>query len=171
MSRSRRFDEEFPRLGEEPERLKKRGHVVRMAMFYGFWTGLSGALVALALFKILTGDSGLIVMLVVFGLVGYLVGYHARHFVRDLKAKPVTREGSIIRKWSKGNILIFLFPSYYMMVGDHIYSIHRDEYAMLLEDDLVRITCYPHSLVVEKLERYDSNEKQFVPATSGALGY
>lgn len=170
MSQIPRFNEKFPTLNDPPK-LKRRSHVVRMALFYGFWTALSGALVLLALFKIVTGDSGLIVMFVVFGIIGYLVGYHARHYVRDLKAEPVVREGSILRKWHKGNVLIVLFPSYYMMVDDHIYSVHRDEYAMLLEDDQVRITCYPHSLVVEKLERYDSNTKQFVPATSGAAGY
>ena len=170
MSQFPRNNEKFPTLGE-PEKLKRRSHVVRMALFYGFWTALSGALVALALFKIVTGDSGLIVMFAVFAIIGFLVGYHANHFVRDLRAEPVVREGAILRKWHKGNIFIILFPSYYMMVGDYIYSIHRDEYAMLLEDDRVRITCYPHSLTVERLERYDSNEKQFVPATSGAAGY
>ncbi len=170
MSQMPRFDEKFPTLNDPPA-YKKRGHVVRMALFYGFWTALSLSLVALALFKIVTGDSGLIVMFTVFGIIGFLVGYHASHYVKDLKAAPVVREGPILRKWHKGNIAIVLFPSYYMMVDDHIYSIHRDEYAMLLEDDTVRITCYPHSLVVEKLERYDSNTKQFVPATSGASGY
>ena len=170
MSRDRRYDEQFPTLNDPPK-YKRRGHVVRMAIFYGFWTALSGALVALSLFMIVTGDSGLIVMFVVFGIIGLLVGYHFSHYMRDLSAQPVVREGSILRKWHKGNVLIVLFPSYYLMVDDHIYSVHRDEYAMLLEDDQVRITCYPHSLVVEKLERYDSNTKQFVPATSGAAGY
>src|SRR5687767_4619794 len=110
MSDFPRFNEKFPTLGE-PEKLKRRGQVVRMALFYGFWTALSGALVALALFKIVTGDSGLIVMFVVFGIIGFLVGYHFNHFMRDLKAEPVVHEGSILRKWHKGNVFIFLFPS------------------------------------------------------------
>jgi hypothetical protein len=143
-----------------------------MAIFYSFWSLLSLGLVSLALIKIFgAGDTGFLVMLFVFGIFGLLVGYHAKNFLRDLSARPVPREGSILRKWHKGNLFIFFFPSYYIMVGDHIYSVKRDEYAMLLEDDVVRVTCFPYSLTVERLERYDSNEKQFVPATSGAAGY
>jgi hypothetical protein len=49
-----------------------------------------------------------------------------------------------------------------------IFVISRIEYAMLLELDLVKVTCYPHSATVERLERYDESEKRFIPATSGA---
>jgi hypothetical protein len=49
-----------------------------------------------------------------------------------------------------------------------IFVISRIEYAMLLELDLVKVTCYPHSATVESLERYDESEKRFIPATSGA---
>jgi hypothetical protein len=49
-----------------------------------------------------------------------------------------------------------------------IFVISRVEYAMLLELDLVKVTCYPHSATVERLERYDESEKRFIPATSGA---
>jgi hypothetical protein len=49
-----------------------------------------------------------------------------------------------------------------------IFVISRVEYAMLLELDLVKVSCYPHSATVERLERYDESEKRFIPATSGA---
>jgi predicted RNA-binding protein with RPS1 domain len=49
-----------------------------------------------------------------------------------------------------------------------LFSITRNEYAMLLERDLVKITCYPHSNTVERLDRYDEIEKKFIPATDGA---
>ncbi len=49
-----------------------------------------------------------------------------------------------------------------------IFVISRVEYAMLLELDLVKITFYPHSASVERLERYDESEKGFIPATTGA---
>jgi predicted RNA-binding protein with RPS1 domain len=49
-----------------------------------------------------------------------------------------------------------------------IFTVSRIEYAMLLEQDEVRVTCYPHSATVERLERYDESEKGFVPATHGA---
>jgi hypothetical protein len=49
-----------------------------------------------------------------------------------------------------------------------IFVVSRVEYAMLLELDLVKVTHYPHSATVERLERYDESEKRFIPATSGA---
>lgn len=49
-----------------------------------------------------------------------------------------------------------------------IFVITRIEYAMLLELDLVKVTHYPHSATVERLERYDESEKRFIPATTGA---
>jgi S1 RNA binding domain len=49
-----------------------------------------------------------------------------------------------------------------------IFVISRIEYAMLLELDLVKVTCYPHSATVERLERYDESEKRYIPATTGA---
>ncbi len=79
-------------------------------------------------------------------------------------------EGPVLRKWHKGNLLIVLFPSYYMMVEDKIYTISRHEYGSILENDIVRITCFPHSLTIERIELYDSLEKQFVPATGGPIG-
>ena len=49
-----------------------------------------------------------------------------------------------------------------------IFVISRIEYAMLLELDLVKVTYYPHSATVERLDRYDESEKRFIPATTGA---
>jgi len=49
-----------------------------------------------------------------------------------------------------------------------IFVISRIEYAMLLELDLVKVTCYPHSATVDRLERYDESEKRYIPATTGA---
>ena len=168
MSGFSRFNEDFSRFDEPP--LRNRGRVIRMAVFYSFWAGLSGVLVAMALYKVVSGDSGLLVMLMVFGFFGLLTAYHANQYLRDVKARPVVHEGDIMRKWHKGNLLFFLLPSFYIMVQGKIYSVTRQEYALLLEDDLVRITCYPHSLTVERLELYDSSYKQFVPATGGATG-
>ena len=168
MSGFSRPHEDFSRFDEPP--LEKRGRVVRMAIFYSIIAAVSLTLVAIALFNIVTGDTGLIVMFVVFGFIGFLTGYHARNYLRDLGEKPVQHEGDILRKWHKANFAIFFFPSFYIMVDNNIYSVSKEEYAMLLEDDRVRVTCYPHSLTVERLERYDSAEKQFVPATAGMIG-
>lgn len=49
-----------------------------------------------------------------------------------------------------------------------LFSVTRVEYGMLLEQDLIKVVCYPNSLTVERIDRYDDHEKKFVPATSGA---
>jgi hypothetical protein len=145
----------------------KHTHVKLMAVFYTFWFLLSLALVLLAAFKILTEDSGYLVMFTVFGIIGLLTGYQAKHYLSDLGRKPVIAEGEILRKWHKGNLLIFFFPSYYVFVDDKIFSIPPEDYRLLLETDLVRISHYPGSLTVDFVERYDSVDKRFVPTTHG----
>ena len=52
-------------------------------------------------------------------------------------------------------------------VDGKIFVIPRLEYASLLETDLVRVNCYPHSLTVETIERYDEVSKRFIPADGG----
>jgi hypothetical protein len=163
----RGHNETFPHLGE-PEPLHNRGKVLRMAAFYSLLTAGSGALVAIALYKLATGDGGFVFMLAIFGFFGLIFGYWALHYLRDLKAQPVTIEAEVLKKWHKGNIFIFFMPSFYVLVDGKIFTVSRKEYAMLLETDLVRVSCYPHSLTIEKIERFDETEKQFVPADSGA---
>jgi len=145
----------------------KHTHIKLMAVFYTFWTLLSLSLVALAAFKILTEDTGYLVMFCVFGLIGALTGYQAKHYLSDLRHRPVMTEGEILRKWHKGNLLIFLFPSFYVFVDDKIFSIPRQDYALLLETDMVRISHYPGSLTVDFVERYDSVDRRYVPTAHG----
>lgn len=174
----------FPRLGEE-EPVPNRGRILRPALFYSVFALVTGGVTCLALYKIGGGEGGYVVMLSIFGLVALLTGYHARQYLRDLNTDPVTLEGEVRRKWHKGNVMIFFLPSFYIQVSDRdhfrlegegkkvwnkIFSIRREEYAMLLETDLIRVTCYPHSLTVERLERYDETDKKFVPAADGATG-
>ena len=145
----------------------KHTHVKLMAVFYTFWALLSFAIVLLAVYKIVTEDSGYLVMFFVFGFIGALTGYQARHYLSDLGKAPVLSEGEILRKWHKGNLLIFLFPSFYVYVDDKIFSIPRQDYALLLETDMVRISHYPGSLTVDFVERYDPLDKRFAPTTHG----
>ena len=167
MTGFERERETFPRLGEE-EALQHRGRVLRMAIFHGAITLVCVAFVIIAGYKLATGNGGFIVMFTLGAFFGLVFGYWAWHYLRDLSARPISIEGEVLKKWHKGNIFIFFMPSYYMAVEGKIFTISRREYAMLLELDLVRISCYPHSLTIERLERFDETEKQFIPAASGA---
>jgi predicted RNA-binding protein with RPS1 domain len=224
---------------------QNRGKLLRMGLFYGFWAVLSLALVILATYQIASGQTGFLVMLILFGIVSVLTGSQALQYLRDLGTDTMEIQGEVVRKWHKGNFLIFLMPSYYLLVdskvlrgrvsrvddegayvvmesgqeglvprrelvgekgqtpqdmvspgqdifykvtnGDgrgnyrlscrkaeeralvgKIFTVTREEYAMLLEQDLVKVSCYPHSATVDRVDRYDDIEKKFIPATSGA---
>jgi hypothetical protein len=153
----------------QAEPLRRRSYVGRMALVFSAQASFCAALVTVAVFQIVAGDSGFVVMLVVFGLSGLIVGHLASQYLRDLKAEPVVYEGPIMRRWQKGNLLIFFMPSFYVYVAGKIFSLSRAEYGGLLDEDTVRIICYPHSLTIERLERYDSYTRQFVPAVDGSI--
>ncbi|HEX5370179.1 MAG TPA: S1 RNA-binding domain-containing protein [Dehalococcoidia bacterium] len=227
------------------EDIENRGRVVRMAILYTPIALVSVVLTLLGAIKMAMGDGGFVVLFVLFGVVGFLTGFQAIAYLKDLSKAPMAYEGEITKKWHKGNLLIFFLPSYYIAIdtrihkgnvsrvddagayirmpngsegyckrkelssdaassatemvslGDEVrfkvigvdgkggyklsckraeesgtvikfFSITRVEYAMLLELDLVRILCYPHSATVERIDRYDDIEKKFIPATSGA---
>ncbi len=159
--------EAFSRL-EDDAPLENHGRVVRMALFHGTITLTCFSLVLLAAYMLISGDGGFVFMFCLFGFFGLVFGYWALHYVRDLSAKPMIVQAEVMKKWHKGNIFILFMPSYYILVDDKIFTVNRREYAMLLELDLVRISCYPHSLTIERLERFDETEKKFIPAASGA---
>ena len=232
----------FPRFNEQ--QVENRHRVIRMAMLYTPITVVSLILVSLAVYKIASGQSGFVFMLVVFGLLALLTGFQTLGYLKDLGSSPIEYEGEVVRKWHKGNLLIFFMPSFYLAIDSRshsgrvirveehgcyvsmhhgsegylprkemdtesgasptqvfsmgtevrykvlgvdrsggyklsqrrvedgeiitkLFSITRNEYAMLLERDIVKITCYPHSNTVERLDRYDEIEKKFIPATDG----
>ena len=154
-------DEEFTRLGEE--QLRRRGRVILMSLLYSTAGLIFAGLTIVALYK------GYIPLLLIGFVCGLLFFHQAWHYLRDISARPITHEGEVRRKWHKGNLFFVLLPAYYIMVERKVFSVSRTEYAGLLEEDLVRIKCYPHSLTVEQLERYDTTRKEFVPATRGAV--
>jgi hypothetical protein len=156
------FDQQTPR--------ERRTHILLMALFYSAITIFCGCLVVLAVYSIANGQYGYLIMLTLFGFFGFLTSILARHYLSDLKAETMQVEGEISRKWHKGNLFIFFMPSYYIQVDDRIFGVSRLEYVTLLEDDLVRVRCYPHSLTVEEIERYDETRDVYVPARSGELG-
>ena len=160
MSGIPRQDESFSRFEEEP--LRRRGHVVRMALFYTACFLFCGGVTLLAVYK------GFVIMFFLFGIPAFATGYFMLQYLRDLNARPQSLEGEVWRKWHKGNLFVFFLPSYYINVQGKIFTITRKEYSMLLEDDLVRVKFFPNSLTVEQLERFDDSAKKFIPAASGA---
>jgi hypothetical protein len=153
------FEEE-----EAPSRRSKRRLILIQALFFTPAAVLMGAGVIYSVLQIASGDGGYFVMLTVTGILFIVFAYQAFHYVRDLQKQPVASEGEVSKKWTKGNLFFFFMPGYYIAVKGNIYTISRDQYRGLLEDDMVRIRHYPHSLTVEFVERFDEAAKKFVPA-------
>jgi hypothetical protein len=233
----------FPTI--ESQELEHRGRVVRMALIYTPVAIVSVLAIIMAIYQVANGQMGFLFTLVFFGIILLLTGFQAVEYLRDLSAAPMEYQGTLMKKWHKGNLLVFFLPSYYLAIDSRpltarvsrideagayvtlangcegfvprkellgekgqtvgqmvhpgqeikfkvigadgegfyklscrkadeaelvtrLFTVTRVEYAMLLEQDLIRVTCYPHSLTVERVERYDDHEKKFVPATSGA---
>src|SRR5919106_3870438 len=98
---------------------QSRGKLLRMGLFYGFWGVLSLALVVIATYQIAGGQTGFLVMLILFGIVGVLTGSQAIQYLRDLGTDTMEIQGEVVRKWHKGNFLIFFLPSYYILVDSN----------------------------------------------------
>jgi hypothetical protein len=156
----------FENAGRAPQPNRK-AYITRMAALWSLFTVACTVLVVVALVNIVSGNTGYVVMLGVFGLIGFLTGYWMLAYLRDMKADLITVEGEISRKWVRGQILEFFMQACYLSVEGKIFVVRRIDYAGLLETDLVRINCYPHSLTVVGIERYDEVDKRFVPADGG----
>ena len=142
----------------------KRPNMILQAIIFTPFALICAAATVYAVMKIISGDTGYLVMLFVAGALAVLLGFQAIHYIRDLAAEPVHSEGEVAKKWTKGNLFFFFLPSYYVAVKGQIFTITREDFKGLLEEDLVRIRHYPHTLTVEFVERFDESEKKFVPA-------
>lgn len=173
------FSEEQPR---------QRGSIVRQAVFYTSISALLGAVILIAVYNIIDGEGGFVVMLFFGLLFSFPFAYRAVEFLRDLGARPTAIEGEMLRKWAKANFLFFFLHGFYIVVEEDpvarvsggqsalsaagldldlklkrkIYSVRRADYAGLLDGDRVRILRYPHSLTIETIERFDGSSKRYV---------
>jgi hypothetical protein len=166
---SERFS--FEEHEDAPSGRAKRGLIIFQALLFTPAAILMGAGVIFSILQIASGDGGYFVMLTVTGILFVVFTYQAVHYIRDLRKQPIASEGEVSKKWTKGNLFFFFMPGYYIAVKGQIYTISRDQYRGLLEDDMVRIRHYPHSLTVELVERFDEVAKKYVPAEPDGPGY
>jgi hypothetical protein len=156
---------------ERLQQANKKGSVALQALIFTPLALITGAGVVYAIMNIVSGDTGFIVLLVVSGTLFLVLGYQALHYLRDLGAEPVVSEGEVGKRWTKGNLFFFFMSSHYVAVKGQIFTVSRQQYRGLLEDDMVRIRHYPHSLTVEYVERFDDVEKKYVPAETSEQAY
>jgi hypothetical protein len=139
--------------------------VVRHALLYTI------ALVPLVVGAIIAAVNVYIPLFIICLLFGIPCAYMAYSHLRDLGVTGVMMtEGEVTKKWTKANLLFFLMRGYYIAVGGKIYSVKPEDYAGLLETDLVHIYHFPHSLAVDRIERYDEIDKKFIPAGDDGAG-
>ena len=72
--------------------------------------------------------------------------------------------GHVLRSLARGVLFALMLTVLY---GVLYVLLQSEDYALLLETDMVRISHYPGSLTVDFVERYDSVDKRYVPTAHG----
>lgn len=126
--------------------------VVRSVLLFTPFT-----LVALAVLGFLAQDiviegasAGRIVALVLVGFVALLLVYQVVQSVRDLFAQRVETTGVVERRWSRNDMLIF--RNDYIFVAGEVFRIEPEDAFDIEVGRKVRITHYPHTNAVIKVE-------------------
>jgi hypothetical protein len=96
-------------------------------------------------------DGGNWVAAVIFGTIAALLGVQAIAPIRDLVGGPAETTGTITRRWSRTDSL--LFKSYYARVDTRILRFVGDVRLDLVEGTTVAVRYYPHSSIVIRMEK------------------
>jgi len=132
---------------EEPERIA-RASLRRSTIIYSAILGID--LLVLA-YIISTGASGAAyVTFTIVGIVGLLLAYNVVQHVRDLGSPLTETEGTILRKWSRADLLI-AWHSYYLNVDRAIFKVSPIDYALLNEGMYVKVVHFPRTLSVASI--------------------
>jgi hypothetical protein len=125
-----------------------RASLLRGALIY---TPLLCAGVILTTLSILGRINAGAVLTVIEALLTVLFAHQSIQSIRDLRARPVTTEGVIGRKWSKMDFLIA--RSHYIGIGHNIFRVSAIDWRLLEEGDSVAIVHYPHTGTVVSAEQ------------------
>jgi hypothetical protein len=147
-------------LEQPPERARRA--IWRKAVAY---TPLALAFIAVAMFAIynaFTSNLGALVGALVFGIPGYALAYEAWSALRDLRARPTSTRGQIVRMWNKGTVL-WMTRAYYLLVEVHgerpaqrFFVISAEAYLQLDDGRTVEVHHWPHTNTVISLGAVES---------------
>ena len=134
------------------ERPLDRRLLVRNAAIYAPTSFVVVALLLLALGALFSGNAGAVLPAIILGIVAFAVLYELTAAVRDLRAEPITTEGTIDRIWKKSKLLIFGRQDY-MMIDRKVFEVGVLAATELVEGQRVSIRHWPHTMRVITIER------------------
>lgn len=134
------------------ERPLDRRMLVRNAVIYGPTAAVVVSLLLLALGALFSGNAGAVLPAIILGIVSFAVLYELIAALRDLRAEPVTTEGTADRIWKKSKLLIFGRQDYLMMERK-VFEVGVLAAAELQEGQRVSIRHWPHTMRVISIER------------------
>jgi hypothetical protein len=114
---------------------------------------------ALALITWLATLGGAYIAMIFFGAIGLLLAYQVVQHYRDLREPLDESEGTILRVWSRADLII-AWPSYYVTIGRRVYRLRAEDYVPLEDrwkrlraldppqELYVKIVHFPHTLNV-----------------------
>jgi hypothetical protein len=134
------------------ERPLDRHLIVRNVAIYGPASALVVLLLFLAAGALFTGRLGAILPTIVLTIVVFAVVYELVAALRDLRAEPVTVEGTTGRIWKKSKFMFFGRQDY-LLVDRKVFEIGRVAATELEAGQRVSIRHWPHTMRVITLER------------------
>ncbi len=102
------------------------------------------ALTATALLRLLQGNAGALIGLVIVGGLAFALSFEAVAALRDLRGTPVTTRDRVARVWSKSRVLFF-GRVHYLLVERRVFEIGPVTVAELREGDEVEVVHWPHT--------------------------
>ena len=131
------------------------GAVLRSALLFAPFFAL--ALTGLALLVLEAMDEGFgagqVVAITILSFVSLLFGYQVVQSARDLFSGVVETKGVVERRWSRNEF--FLFRNCYIFVERNVFRLEPEQYIEVELGDTVRVVHFPHTSMVEALERVE----------------
>ena len=146
---------------------RARRTVVRSALTWTPLFVLFVALGALLLVRALTQSGGAWVGFAIVALIALLASPLAFAALRDLRAEPIETEGTITRKWSKADLIVF--RGHYLTVGKRVFRVRKDIWLLMPEVfGRVHVRHFPHTNTLIAWEALASAPAPDDPAAAAA---
>ena len=148
-----------PLLADEVRARAVRHGIIRSAVI---WTPLvlGGLVLALFfLFDVATGgdSGGTWFLVVVLAIITGLFGFQSIQALMDLRSEPVSAVATVGRRWSRSDSLV-MKSHYIRLTTGQILRGDVVTLAGVKEGDRVRLSYYPHTAVISRLDKVAADE-------------
>lgn len=134
------------------ERHDHRSAIVRSAIFYTPLAIVSGVLLLIAAYNLLTGGLAALIPTIFLAILAFATIFEAQANLRDLRSEPTITRGPVMRAWNKGRFLI-IGRVHYLLVERRVFEVNPVSAAEVEEGRYVEIAHWPHTNTLITLHR------------------